>query len=616
MAETFNYTREWTDEKAFPLLGFSRDWNNPEDYPTVELDERKVRADMQSLHDEVKNYLNEQLIPAVIAEEATVEDWAHAESLRTEAENGRASAEEDRTSAEAARVLAEQGRADAEAARAAAEQARVDSTTGIVAQAAEQAQAAGVSAQASENSAERAGQSASGAAASQESAALHDANAKAWSVGGSVGEETDKGVFYTMVDGAQYYSELAKMYAAGGAKPDGVEPSDGIRHDGAANLAQKAAAFAHGGSYKTYDMYGNLNTVTVPKGAKQYAADAEAAQGAAEAARDAAQAATANTATKDLSNVSDADFLAKAEAAGVGPDSILAEKTEALKNNTVILDGSESVDIDLSEVTGIAGDGLIRVADLFDEDPMGDTSKVSYEVKVIFGGSVDGGFTAPQGQYAGFDETGYPAVILCQFNSNCRLEGVMYFVYKDGAVLDNQSGIGGLNGITFPRKGIYLRAFAAYDADMPESPYVTSQTFAFSGVEMTVSREKIKDSYLPAADTDVFIAQYGVTKNAEIEAAYMARKCVLCETSVALLSLVLRRRSTDHIFAVALNDVCMEVEVKNDIWTTSTYEGYVPASHASTHAPGGSDPLYTAGTDDLTAGSSALETGKLYFVYE
>lgn len=30
----------------------------------------------------------------------------------------------------------------------------------------------------------------------------------------------------------------------------------------------------------------------------------------------------------------------------------------------------------------------------------------------------------------------------------------------------------------------------------------------------------------------------------------------------------------------------------------------------------GAAPMYTYGTDDLTAGSSALETGKLHFVYE
>ena len=49
-------------------------------------------------------------------------------------------------------------------------------------------------------------------------------------------------------------------------------------------------------------------------------------------------------------------------------------------------------------------------------------------------------------------------------------------------------------------------------------------------------------------------------------------------------------------------------------------------NHASTHASTGSDPItpnmigaapaYTYGTDDLTAGTSELATGILYFVYE
>ena len=53
---------------------------------------------------------------------------------------------------------------------------------------------------------------------------------------------------------------------------------------------------------------------------------------------------------------------------------------------------------------------------------------------------------------------------------------------------------------------------------------------------------------------------------------------------------------------------------------------YAAKTHASQHASGGSDPItpaaigaapaYSYGTEDLTAGSSALETGKLYFVYE
>ena len=107
MAEKFEYTREWTDAEAFPLLGFTKSWENPDDYPTIELDETQVRKDMQSLHDEVKNYINDKLIPAVLAEDAT----------------------------EAARAAAEETRVANENARIAAETAREEKETGYVAQA-------------------------------------------------------------------------------------------------------------------------------------------------------------------------------------------------------------------------------------------------------------------------------------------------------------------------------------------------------------------------------------------------------------------------------------------------------------------------------------------------
>lgn len=38
--------------------------------------------------------------------------------------------------------------------------------------------------------------------------------------------------------------------------------------------------------------------------------------------------------------------------------------------------------------------------------------------------------------------------------------------------------------------------------------------------------------------------------------------------------------------------------------------------HSVTAAQVGAAPAYSYGTDDLTAGTSALETGKLHFVYE
>jgi hypothetical protein len=126
MSNEFNYTREWTDAEAFPLLSFTRNWENPADYPTYEPDETQVRKDMQSLHDEVKDYLNQKLIPAVLAEDATENARIAAEEARAAAEKDRVIAENNRVIAEEARDRAEQNRAGAETQRALAETARID----------------------------------------------------------------------------------------------------------------------------------------------------------------------------------------------------------------------------------------------------------------------------------------------------------------------------------------------------------------------------------------------------------------------------------------------------------------------------------------------------------
>ena len=131
MSTEFKYTREWTDEGAFPLLGFTKNWENPSDYPTYEPDEMQVRKDMQSLHDEVKDFLNNELIPRVVLEDATVDAWTASEDTRVanEAERvaqeqARASAEQARVAVEASRVTTESARVNAESARATAEQGR------------------------------------------------------------------------------------------------------------------------------------------------------------------------------------------------------------------------------------------------------------------------------------------------------------------------------------------------------------------------------------------------------------------------------------------------------------------------------------------------------------
>lgn len=52
---------------AISELKFSKDWNNGEDFPAVANDAAQARANIQYLHDETKNYINEELVPAVQA---------------------------------------------------------------------------------------------------------------------------------------------------------------------------------------------------------------------------------------------------------------------------------------------------------------------------------------------------------------------------------------------------------------------------------------------------------------------------------------------------------------------------------------------------------------------
>lgn len=49
----------------FEKLKFTRDWNSSSDFPTYEESEQKVRADLQALHDETKEFINEKLIPNI-----------------------------------------------------------------------------------------------------------------------------------------------------------------------------------------------------------------------------------------------------------------------------------------------------------------------------------------------------------------------------------------------------------------------------------------------------------------------------------------------------------------------------------------------------------------------
>ena len=50
---------------SFEKLSFTKDWNNASDFPTYEENEAQVRADMQALHDETKDFINNTLIPNI-----------------------------------------------------------------------------------------------------------------------------------------------------------------------------------------------------------------------------------------------------------------------------------------------------------------------------------------------------------------------------------------------------------------------------------------------------------------------------------------------------------------------------------------------------------------------
>ena len=45
---------------------FTKDWNNPTDFPTYQPDEAQVRADLQELHNQTRDYFNNVLLQAII----------------------------------------------------------------------------------------------------------------------------------------------------------------------------------------------------------------------------------------------------------------------------------------------------------------------------------------------------------------------------------------------------------------------------------------------------------------------------------------------------------------------------------------------------------------------
>lgn len=222
----------------------------------------QLKAKFDEAGNTIKTYINDTLIPAILADDATEAAREAAEQERVTAEQGRVSAEEarvtaetardsaesERRNAESSRVTAEGGRASAEASRveaeaqrAAAEQARADENTGIVARATAQANAAAGSAESASASAQTAQSAASsaGTAASTASSAAAAASGSASDAAGSAAAAAQSAASVAGIN------KTAESWAVGG-----TGTREGENTNNAKYWAQQAEAVV-GGDFAT-----------------------------------------------------------------------------------------------------------------------------------------------------------------------------------------------------------------------------------------------------------------------------------------------------------------------------------------------------------------------------
>lgn len=149
-------------------------------------------------------------------------------------------------------------------------------------------------------------------------------------------------------------------------------------------------------------------------------------------------------------------------------------------------------------------------------------------------------------------------------------------------------------------------AYPFYDAAGNSLEDTTGMFIEGSLIRVMIDTVNTRAYLLNAASSGgVFIAEYGVTTKEEIRENYLAGKSVFCKynSGFAVLSRCLAGGS---YFSYPLTNKSLVVFTNN---TWQEMDMLTPASI-------GAAPAYTYGTDDLTAGTSELETGKLYFVYE
>ena len=125
--------------------------------------------------------------------------------------------------------------------------------------------------------------------------------------------------------------------------------------------------------------------------------------------------------------------------------------------------------------------------------------------------------------------------------------------------------------------------------------YLSSDNMVVYDTEVATLREYVGS--MIDSNSDVFIATYGTTTSAEIEAAYQAGKAIIAihPNKVIQYHIFQRTNETDHNFSTfALNGKVFTIRCFNDVWSDGQNRGVKPSTHASTHASGGSDPITPA----------------------
>lgn len=112
--------------------------------------------------------------------------------------------------------------------------------------------------------------------------------------------------------------------------------------------------------------------------------------------------------------------------------------------------------------------------------------------------------------------------------------------------------------------------------------------------------EEFKNSLDLGTVDNMFIATYGVTTNAEIEAAYNANKWIFAIYAGRLCPLATRSSATKHYFISNAGTGALQLTCLNNEWSYLTIS-YADSIHGSTHAPGGSDPI--TGYSKIVTGS-------------